>query len=99
MSDHCDVAALMDNICHSCGMPLPHSKEYHPHAACLMFQSCRDSNVVAANILAIIEHTLQNSDLSPNQIMNGMNSYSPICQHGVDTRAQQCKQCNPLAGL
>ena len=63
---------MNDNICHGCGMTTATPNEYHPHAACLMFQACHNGDVVAANILGIIEHTLQSSELSPNQIMNGM---------------------------
>ena len=35
------------------------SREYHPHAACLMFQACRNGNEVAANLAAVVEYGMK----------------------------------------
>lgn len=42
-------------LCAECGMPV-FSGEYHPYAACLMFRTCKDSEVVARNLEAVLEH-------------------------------------------
>ncbi|WP_186169612.1 DUF551 domain-containing protein [Burkholderia gladioli] len=45
------------SACAECGMPCAHG-EYHPHAACLMFNGCRDSSMVRAGLESIREHAL-----------------------------------------
>ena len=35
--------------CAECGM-IVDANEYHPYAACLMFKSCKDSDVVRSNL-------------------------------------------------
>lgn len=39
--------------CAECGMPV--SGEYHPYAACLMFRASHDSEVVRANLKAVLD--------------------------------------------
>jgi hypothetical protein len=41
--------------CCECGMHVT-IDQYHPYAACLMFKQCHDSEVVEANLLAVIGH-------------------------------------------
>lgn len=36
--------------CVECGMLVDSADTYHPYAACLMFKSCHDGNVVQANL-------------------------------------------------
>lgn len=38
--------------CVECGMPSTW-EQYHPYAACLMFKTCHDSNIVMANLDAV----------------------------------------------
>lgn len=45
-------------ICKECGMSV-NDGEYHPYAACLMFKGCHDSDVVQANLDAIVAHGIQ----------------------------------------
>ncbi len=42
------------DACQQCGMGTS-PNEYHPHAACLMFEACHNSEDVRANIYAVIE--------------------------------------------
>lgn len=42
-------------LCAECGMPV-FPGEYHPYAACLMFRACKDSEIVASNLEAVLEH-------------------------------------------
>jgi len=44
------------NTCQGCGMPVEHPAEYHPFAACLMFEVCQNSEIVRANLTAVIEY-------------------------------------------
>jgi hypothetical protein len=39
-----------------CGMALQHPSEYHPYAACLMFQACRNGDEVRANLMAVMQY-------------------------------------------
>ncbi len=41
--------------CGECGMP-GRANDYHPYAACLMFKACHSSEVVRANLDAVVEH-------------------------------------------
>lgn len=45
----------MDHCAH-CGMTVAVPSEYHPYAACLMFNACHDSEVVRANLIGVIEY-------------------------------------------
>ena len=50
------MLTMMDrlmNECKQCGM-LVEAAEYHPYAACLMFQGCNNSAVVRANLDAVV---------------------------------------------
>lgn len=40
--------------CKHCGMPV-RDGEYHPHAACLMFEGCHNSESVRANLQAVLD--------------------------------------------
>lgn len=40
--------------CAGCGMRIT-AREYHPHAACLMFKSCRNSEEVRTNLQAVLD--------------------------------------------
>ncbi len=42
--------------CHNCGMPVAHPAEFHPYAACLMFQACRNSETVMANLGYVVRY-------------------------------------------
>ena len=44
--------------CKECGMPVEDG-EYHPYAACLMFKGCHNSDVVQANLDAVVAHGIQ----------------------------------------
>ena len=46
------------NKCKECGMPVT-TGEYHPYAACLMFKSCHDNEIVQANLDAVQAHGYQ----------------------------------------
>lgn len=41
--------------CGDCGMPGT-PNDYHPYAACLMFKACHSSEVVRANLQAVVDH-------------------------------------------
>lgn len=43
-------------VCAECGMPVDKATTYHPYAACLMFKACHSSDVVQANINAVVAH-------------------------------------------
>jgi len=49
------ISEELNTHCAVCGMPSA-PKEYHPLAACLMFQACHNSETVKANLNAVIEH-------------------------------------------
>jgi hypothetical protein len=34
-------------------------RNYHPHAACLMFRGCHNGNTVAANLRAVVEYGMK----------------------------------------
>jgi hypothetical protein len=40
--------------CHGCGMPLYDASEYHPYAACVMFEALRDGTSVRANLADVL---------------------------------------------
>lgn len=42
--------------CAGCGMQTNTPREYHPHAACLMFRACHNADEVRANLDAVIEY-------------------------------------------
>lgn len=44
------------NICAECGMSVDKATTYHPYAACLMFKACQNSDVVQANLDAVLAH-------------------------------------------
>lgn len=46
-------------ICAECGMPVEKATTYHPYAACLMFKSCQSSDVVQANLDAVVFHGVE----------------------------------------
>lgn len=41
--------------CPNCGMPLL-EEDYHPYAACLMFKTCGDADVVRANLAETVDY-------------------------------------------
>jgi hypothetical protein len=45
-------------ICRTCGMSCK-NLEYHPYAACLMFQACKKADVVRENLNAVRLHGYQ----------------------------------------
>ena len=51
-------------ICKECGMPVDDSVTYHPYAACLMFKACQSSDVVQANLDAVIFHGIEIGEAS-----------------------------------
>ena len=51
-TDTTSVPKVKCTECGQCGMVV-HPAEYHPYAACLMFQSCKDGEVVRANLDAV----------------------------------------------
>lgn len=48
--------------CFVCGMHVPGPGAYHPHAACLMFQSCRNGNTVDANLHAVLQFAIEHPE-------------------------------------
>lgn len=46
-------------VCAECGMPVDKATTYHPYAACLMFKACQSSDVVQANLDAVVFHGMQ----------------------------------------
>jgi len=44
-----------EQLCACCGMSCT-PREYHPYAACLMFQQCHNSTTVRANLHAVLAH-------------------------------------------
>ena len=46
-------------VCAECGMPVDKATTYHPYAACLMFKACQNSDVVQANLDAVVFHGMQ----------------------------------------
>jgi hypothetical protein len=48
--------------CDHCGMPLKNWSDYHPYAACLMFEACHNSETVEANLLAVLAYGAKRSD-------------------------------------
>jgi hypothetical protein len=42
--------------CGACGMRTRHPREYHPYAACLMFEACHDAEKVRDNLEVVIAH-------------------------------------------
>lgn len=44
--------------CKECGMPVEQG-EYHPYAACLMFKACGNSEIVQANLDAVVFHGIE----------------------------------------
>lgn len=42
--------------CAACGMQTLKPNEYHPFAACVMYQKLRNANVVRANLMAVVEY-------------------------------------------
>lgn len=73
---------MMDK-CHGCGMPVEGPQEYHPHAACLMFQACHDSRVVQANLQAAILYGIQ---CGMNGISNDLAAFKDTNQLRLATR-------------
>lgn len=53
--------------CSQCGMLLRKPNDYHPYAACLMFNACRDGNVVEANLGAVVEYGAQQAQRQPDE--------------------------------
>jgi hypothetical protein len=43
-------------VCGYCGMVCRSIREYHPYAACLMFQACRNGDTVRGNLQSVIEY-------------------------------------------
>lgn len=41
--------------CVECGMVPLRDREYHPYAACLMFKTSRDGDVVRKNLQAVLD--------------------------------------------
>jgi hypothetical protein len=41
--------------CGSCGMHIEHPREFHPHAACLMFKACQNGTTVTDNLAFVVE--------------------------------------------
>lgn len=44
--------------CSECGMPCE-ADEYHPYAACLMYQQCHDSETVRDNLIVVGQASYQ----------------------------------------
>lgn len=67
--------------CDGCGMHC-HPGEYHPYAACLMFQACKDDTIVRRNLWAVMSHgiTRQNT-LRPAQYGKSMTSAFTLYEH------------------
>lgn len=42
--------------CTQCGMVTQGPTDYHPYAACLMMQACKNGNTVQANLDAVVEY-------------------------------------------
>lgn len=59
-------------MCAKCGMHVAGPRDYHPHAACLMFQACRNGNEVDDNLSAVVEYGMkaQRAGLALDQAMN-----------------------------
>jgi hypothetical protein len=57
--------------CARCGMNLLSATDYHPFAACVMFQGLKDGDRVEANIKAVIEYGMkaQAAGISAEQAM------------------------------
>ena len=47
----------MTTMCQECGM-LVENNEYHPYAACLMFKSCKDNEMVRGNLISVRNHAV-----------------------------------------
>jgi hypothetical protein len=45
--------------CSACGMLVGLHRNYHPHAACLMFRECHNGNTVDANLRAVVEYGMR----------------------------------------
>ncbi|MEO0467601.1 MAG: hypothetical protein AAF216_13755 [Pseudomonadota bacterium] len=45
--------------CFNCGMHTNSPAEYHPYAACLMFEAARDGDTVEANLRAVVEYGMR----------------------------------------
>ena len=45
--------------CSACGMLVGLHRNYHPHAACLMFRGCHNRNTVDANLRAVVEYGMK----------------------------------------
>lgn len=46
---------MEEPACMGCGMQIDRH-EYHPHAACLMFKSCKNDDEVRKNLEAVISY-------------------------------------------
>ena len=42
--------------CMQCSMVLKNGREYHPYAACLMFQACRNGDPVRGNLQDVVDY-------------------------------------------
>lgn len=53
--------------CQVCGMVTKGPTDYHPYAACLMMQACKNGNTVQANLDAVVEYgrQLERSQANP----------------------------------
>lgn len=63
-------------MCSLCGMHVEENAGYHPYAACLMFQQCRNGNTVDSNLKAVVEYGMkaQEKGLSLDEAMKNISS-------------------------
>lgn len=53
------AAVAPATTCSACGMLVGLHRNYHPHAACLMFRGCHNGNTVDANLRAVVEYGMK----------------------------------------
>jgi len=59
MNEPTNSEALPLTTCSACGMLVGQHRNYHPHAACLMFRGCYNGNTVDANLRAVVEYGMK----------------------------------------
>lgn len=69
-------------VCAECGMPVDRATTYHPYAACLMFKACKSSDVVQANLDAVVAHGNQ-LEIESRQPCDVMQISSRTCEYGT----------------
>lgn len=68
--------------CQSCGMPMRKWKEYHPHAACLLFRATGDTRVVHANLKAVVEYGMA-AQAAGIEAQDAMDDLAAARRHGA----------------